>query len=638
MRRISFTLLRSVTAKLLAGFLTMFLLIISLGGFALGSLTDATDVVTNTFDRPLMAINFARAASQKFAALEIESLRSQVKGVATRFDPTEYAVIEQDFLDDLNIARSRSISDRAEAVFDEVEADFFLWSQAQRVSFSSQQVMDTNHQELDRAMRITENLDIIVELQTNESFRNREQAILKMESISNISKMASIFSLIVAICLSALIAWTIIRPLKSAAYAARQISNGQLDTDIPSGGRDETGLLLRAMKDMQDNIRARMEREQDLRTLAQDRLSDSLENSKDAVLLTDVNGKITVANPDVKTLFSGVTDSKSIIGRQAQDFLELNGIPNEVHERDGNRDFKLLDGRWFRVNASDTTEGGKLFIWSEMTEIRQTAVKLREARDAAEAASRAKTLFLATMSHELNTPLNAIIGLSDAIAFQLRKDNQEQSNEIASMMDMIVQSGEHINQIVRDVLEIASDEKTIPKELFEAVELCSIVDSCIKQRAEKAQRVKVRLFLDPICSPINVYGHEPDLRLLVEKLVDNAINFNRPGGSVKIQLQKMDDGIIRLNVIDNGIGIAAKDFSRIFEPFQQINEGYTRVVDGTGLGLAVASLIAKRHNTRIQVQSRLGSGSVFTVFFKNYESHKTTNETKASIMQNRSAA
>ena len=130
----SFTLLRSVTAKLLVGSLAMVLMIISLGAFALGSLTDATDVVTDTFDRPLMAINFARAASQKFAALEIETLRFQVNDSAVKVDLERFDAIAQDFRDDLDVARSRSISERADSVFAEVDADFLLWSQAQRAS------------------------------------------------------------------------------------------------------------------------------------------------------------------------------------------------------------------------------------------------------------------------------------------------------------------------------------------------------------------------------------------------------------------------------------------------------------------------------------------------------------------------
>lgn len=636
-------ILRSVAAKLFAGFLAMVLLIVGLGSFALNSLNDAGDVVRDTFDRPLMAVNFARSASQKFSILEIESLRLQAKANAVQGDFKRFEIIAEDFREDLNVARTRSISDRADSIFDEVNADFSLWFQTERArilqaSTLSSQLESLSPQDIERATMIAENLDIIVELQTNESFRNRESAIAKMASVRKVNRFAVISALFLAISLSIWVAWTIIRPLKSAAYVAREISSGRLDIDIPKGGRDETGLLLRAMKGMQSNIRARMEQEQSLRALAQGRLSDSLENSKDAILLTDVNGVIIVANPDVKSLFANVTDAKALIGRQVHDYLTADGIPNVVEERDEDRDFKLSDGRWFRVNASDTSEGGKLYIWSEMTQIRQATADMCKAKDTAEAANRSKTLFLAAMSHEMKTPLNAIIGFGDVVGREIRECSYESSVGLSDMMTMIISAGENMNQIVDDVLEIASDKKLTTSLSLERVEFCTLVERTVGEWKEKAEKAKVKMFLEVIRSPIYVLGDEADLHLLVKKLVDNAIKFNRPDGSVKVQLLKTDNGSVRLNVIDNGIGIEAKDVSRIFEPFQQVSQGYNRTVDGTGLGLAVASRIAKRHNTQIQLQSRLDVGSVFTVIFENSETSALNDETKTTFTQKGIAA
>ena len=541
------------------------------------------------------------------------------------------------------MARTRSISERAESLFDEVNEDFDIWYQTERASLWQAPTVNSETdrarlQNLTLATRIEENLDIIVELQTNESFRNRESAISTMASIRDISRLATILALLIAVSLSIWVGLTIIRPLKSAANAAQQISKGRLDIDIPRGGRDETGLLLRAMRVMQDNIRARIEREKSLRTLAQDRLSDSLENSKDAILLTDQNGKIIVANPDVKSLFADLTDTQSIVGRQRGDFINADGIPKGVAERDGDREFRLLDGRWFRVNASDTREDGRLYIWNEMTQIRQTATRLLAAKDAAESANRAKTLFLAAMSHELKTPLNAVIGLADAVGSKIRGGGNETSEDMADMMDLIVSSGEHINQIVSDVLEVASDDKSSPKHDLDRVEFSTIVDRTIQEFKKNARRAEVRLLWELPSSPISILGDAADLKVLVTKILDNAIKFNRPGGSAKIQLQKIENGTVRLIVIDNGIGIASEDLSRILEPFQQISQGYTRAVDGTGLGLAVASRIAQRHNTRIQFQSRFGKGSVFSVIFDDFKTSEAFNNVDTGITQNRSAA
>ena len=124
-----------------------------------------------------------------------------------------------------------------------------------------------------------------------------------MEKVKKYTFMAILGALLLTFLLSAWISFTIIRPLNFAAEAARKISAGNLDAEIPAGGMDETGALLKTMTAMQQNIRDRMGREQNLKTLAQDRLADSIENSADSILLTDSTGVIIVANPQVKIMF-----------------------------------------------------------------------------------------------------------------------------------------------------------------------------------------------------------------------------------------------------------------------------------------------------------------------------------------------
>lgn len=600
----------SVKAKLFGGFLAMTLLIAGLGGYFLISIDNAGQVVTNTFDRPLMAVNFARSASQTFAALEIETLRpSDPDNPKVNFD-----ALGQQFTENLRIARERSIAPRAEAFFDDVTRGFATWQTVERARLGEGQPAAQTE---DLGPQIEENLDIIVELQTNESFRNRESAIAVMARIHQFSFMAVTAALLLTLGLTAWIAVTIIRPLKAAADAAAKISAGELNVDIPPGGQDETGQLLRTMRSMQSNIRTRMEAEQDSRTLAQLRLADSVENSKNAVLLTDVDGKIIVANPGVKSFFPGLfdqTEAEDLLGVAYADMFSDGGTPLYLDQTrpDGSDEFQTSDNRWVSVNASVTREGGRLFIWSDITESKNQAERLRRARDAAEAASRAKTLFLAAMSHEMNTPLNAIIGLSDVLRMQQAGDE-----ETANMLGLISQSGDHMAKIVRDVLDIASDDDDV----LDIAELAPIdpvdpLTRAVQSLTASARENNVRLLWSPPDSPLPIAADAADVELLAAKLLDNAIKFNRPGGAVKMQLTPVGTGQVRLDIIDNGIGIAPKDTSRILEPFVQVDEGYSRAVDGTGLGLCVASRIARQHATHLQIRSTPGKGSVFSVLFQ----------------------
>ncbi len=290
-----FKVLISVKAKLFFGFLSMSVIISLLGGYAYLSLKNASHVVEDTFDRPLFAVNYARSAAQIFTQLELELLRQGDRSDEDMAE--EISELINLFKEDLEIAKERSISDRATSFFTEIENDMSMWEQ-------SRLIKDTDAKTLENiAARIEDNLDIIVELQNNQSYRNREASLQKMDRFETYSLAAITLALALTIALSIWIALTIIKPLKAAATAARKISAGNFDVDIPKGGDDETGVLLKTMSVMQRSIRKHMGKEQNLRTLAQNRLADSLRNSQDAILLTDKDGKIIVANPKIDEMF-----------------------------------------------------------------------------------------------------------------------------------------------------------------------------------------------------------------------------------------------------------------------------------------------------------------------------------------------
>jgi two-component system phosphate regulon sensor histidine kinase PhoR len=122
-----------------------------------------------------------------------------------------------------------------------------------------------------------------------------------------------------------------------------------------------------------------------------------------------------------------------------------------------------------------------------------------------------------------------------------------------------------------------------------------------------------------------IAGDSGDLEILAKKLIDNSIKFNRPGGAVKVQISAEGDAAVTLDIIDSGIGIEADQFDRILQPFAQIDEGYTRAVDGTGLGLCIAERIAKRHGTSLKIRSTFGKGSAFSITFARKVADNVTN-------------
>ncbi|WP_371397743.1 ATP-binding protein [Fretibacter rubidus] len=608
-----FKVLISVKAKLFFGFLAMAMIILGLGGYAYVSTSNAGAVVEDTFDRPLMAINFARSAGQVFSQLEIDVIEQLQTGAEQQtIDPASITPLLSRFKADLKVSQDRSIAPKAVPFFKVIETELAQWEQIMLPAGSTVSAASITKAQT-HADIIEQQLDIIVELQTGQSFLAREAAIARMDEIKKYNLWAGIAALTLTLLLSAWISVTIIAPLKAAAAAARKISAGDFNVDIPPGGDDETGVLLKTMSSMQRNIRDRMGQEQNLRALAQHRLSDSVTNSRDAILLTDTGGVIIVSNPQIGQMFPALADF-DLIQRPFSNYFDETGAPlNEPCQFNSERrEIKFNDGRWARVSASKTQEGGRLFIWSDITEAKIRSQNLLEAKEAAEAADKAKTLFLAAMSHELRTPLNAVIGFSDII--KSHYDQEGKHPDHAEMAGLISQSGAHLLNIVKDVLSVADGNAADNLNMdLKPVEMADVVNFCMKTIASEAEKNNVQLLWKAPVQPIPVYGDELRLQQLLLNLLSNAIKYNRDNGRVRVALTTNDKNAVCLDVIDSGIGIDKADLDRIMEPFVQVDSGFTRKYDGVGLGLSIVKQILTPHKGRIFIRSKVGHGTVVRI-------------------------
>lgn len=600
----AFRVLISVRSKLFFSFLTMTVLLALVGGYAFHAISTTGKVVENTFDRPLMAINFARSAGQTFTQMELDLVRgAEQETLSDRFET---------FQSDLSVAKDRSISERAAPFFTDVEALTQRWAD---ISLANNDTLSEalRKERKDLSSEIEDNLDIIVELQTNESFRNRESALAGVGKVERYSLWATGLALTLSILLSSWLGLTIIKPLKAAALAARKISAGDLNTEIPKSGDDETGALLKTLSSMQDNIRGRMDREQSARALAQTRLAESLENSKDAIVLTDASGRIIVANNQVQTLFPDM-DGAALLGSDLQTYFTRRGVPKKTRHiyDDIQQEIRFEDGRWARINASDTAEGGRLIIWTDITAAKTAHQNLMIAKEQAEAANRSKTLFLAAMSHELRTPLNAVIGFADVMAMQHQQSGDDPKQ--LEMCQIISRNGDQLLKIVQDVLNIADTEDTgILSANLETVDLKEVVTFCLKTIAKEMQPKRLRVIWDAHMEAIHVRGDRVRLQQAVLNLLSNAIKFNNEGGRIKVDIRLRPDNTVAIDVIDDGIGIESENLARMIEPFEQADNSYSRRYEGTGLGLSVVKKIMKLHDGELRLRSSFGKGTCATL-------------------------
>nr|WP_272898047.1 ATP-binding protein [Beggiatoa leptomitoformis] len=229
-----------------------------------------------------------------------------------------------------------------------------------------------------------------------------------------------------------------------------------------------------------------------------------------------------------------------------------------------------------------------------------------QARDAAEAANRTKSNFLANVSHELRTPLNGILGYTQIL--QYNEDlNQEQKEGI----NIIHKSGEYLLTLINDILDLSSAESGNIQLYVTNLYLHDFFKSLTDLFKLRAAQKNIAFLYEPITSlPLVIEADEKRLRQIIINLLGNAIKFTKQGGiCLKVGYQQ---GCLRLQVEDTGIGIAETDFERIFNPFQQVSDAHHKA-EGTGLGLSITQRLVALMGGTIQIQSRLAYGTTFDV-------------------------
>ena len=244
---------------------------------------------------------------------------------------------------------------------------------------------------------------------------------------------------------------------------------------------------------------------------------------------------------------------------------------------------------------------------------RLTAQRLEAENRQIQEASRLKSQFLANMSHELRTPLNAIIGFSDLLSSGAVSP---QSPKHATFLGHIGTSGRHLLQLINDVLDLSKVESGKFDFFPEPVHLPLLVKeaSDILHTAIQRKRIHVAVEIDPAVSDLVI--DPARLKQVLYNYLSNAIKFTPEGGSVTLRARAEGDAHLRIEVEDTGIGIAAADLPRLFTEFLQLDAGYSKEHQGTGLGLALTRRLVQAQGGSVGVSSTPGVGSVFHFVLK----------------------
>jgi signal transduction histidine kinase len=608
---------RSIGATIFGAFVVMGLLTAALGGYGIYVLTAAGNFVVDLYDRPLMATNFERAASVDFAQMDKElARRDRADAPARATIDARIGQLSRVFAEDLAVAKARSLSDGERAAIEQIEAFVAGWNEL-RLGHKQAETGD----ELDRlAADIVHRFDMLAEATTGQSFVARRKVVSAVTFFKYSSIAALVGALLLSGAITVLLMRRIILPLREAAAIADRIADGELQAPIPPGGRDETGVLLRSMTVMQDNIRIMVEREKAQRRSAQTRLVDALESSREAIVLVDAAGRIVIANSQLARFFPAIAPSLAP-GMSFPDafrrleFLVVDGAAGDAFDPEaapiaGGSEFCLADGRWLRVSRSVTRDGGFFLLISDISDLKEREQRLDEARRLAEAASEAKSAFLATMSHELRTPLNAVIGFSELLSRQMF--GTLGSPKYLEYAESIQHSGRHLLGVINDVLDLSKHQAGKLKLGVELLDLGEIVGSCAAMMRDQCARAELNLRTqaDPA---LTMQGDPGKLQQMLLNLMSNAVKFTDPGGSVTVIAEAAGDGRVMLQVADTGIGMSRDEIPTALAVFGQVDSRLARRYEGTGLGLPLVRAIVELHGGEIAIDSAVGEGTTVTV-------------------------
>jgi len=412
--------------------------------------------------------------------------------------------------------------------------------------------------------------------------------------------VSSSVAVVVAILLGILAARVASRPLGRMTTTATQLARGEFDVPIEEGGKDDFGVLWRALKSLAQQLKARIG---DL-VAERDQLTAILAGMVEGVLVIDADARVIVANPAAGRILGreGREGRASIVGASLDDVVsnaEARALiaacmRGEVTETE----LEVTDERGQSIAVyvrplPETAGGAVVAVLRDQTALRRLMTVRRD--------------FVANVSHELRTPVTAIQGYAETL---LRgKTDAETSRQF---LEIVHRQAQRIGALVEQLLALSELEARgrdeIAKEKVGIAPVAAHVAEAVRVRAEQR---KVAIAVD-VPEGLAAVADPDGLERAVINLVDNAIKYGKDGGKVTISGERRD-GAVTVVVADDGPGIDPAHLPRLFERFYRVDPGRSRSHGGAGLGLSIVKHLVESMDGTIEVTSEPGKGARFAV-------------------------
>ena len=391
---------------------------------------------------------------------------------------------------------------------------------------------------------------------------------------------------------------------KYASISARLICDSEGNPDHYVG----------SIKDIDERVRTELE----LRMLKQ-----AIEQSSVSILITDIDGNIEYVNSHfVKQTGYTLDDVKGLNPRILRSSYHDDDFYKELWETIlAGKDWQgeMLNKKkndelyWANVVISPISNNGAkithfVAIQDDITEKKLMLEELVDAKQKAEEANKLKSNFLANMSHELRTPLVGILGYAELLSEEIANPDYR------DMSLNILHSGRRLMETLNSILDISRIESNKQNIKIQPVNLLRILHESANLFRNAALQKDLSLDFSLPENPVCLNSDEDLLFKIFNNLISNAVKYTHKGGiMIKVSDCVTSENIVKVDVIDTGIGISREYHNIVFEPFRQVSEGHSRSFEGTGLGLSITKKIVELLGGSITFKSDPGAGSVFSV-------------------------
>ncbi|YBV98096.1 ATP-binding protein [Phyllobacteriaceae bacterium JZ32] len=381
------------------------------------------------------------------------------------------------------------------------------------------------------------------------------------------------------------------------------------------------------------------------------RIREAIESISEAFVLWDANNRLVMSNSKFNE-YAGLPAAALVPGvtrAEIQPLIRPVSFERRManaNDRSGAQTFErqLADGRWLQVNERRTQDGGLVSVGTDITQLKlhqerlvdserrlmatihdlslarkgekdrvrelsELASKYAVEKERAESANRAKSEFLANMSHELRTPLNAIIGFSEMMSQAtfgpLGSDRYEE------YVRDIHTSGTYLLNVINDILDMSKIEAGHFSLDRQEIDLCPLIEETVRVISLQAQEKKIEV-QTKIAQTMTLNADRRAIKQVLINLLSNAVKFTSEGGRISVRARKTSGALV-MTIEDTGCGIPKAALKKIGQPFEQVENQFTKSHAGSGLGLAISRSLVALHGGALKIRSTEGVGTIVSV-------------------------